>query len=373
MPSATLKILLAPLFYCGLFGLTACENKNALLKDCASTADMEAICRFHNPEDMELLPDRQTLLVSQMGNMEGSLPGNLVAFDTTTQAITLLFSPSSLNTPTELPTENWGASCPGMPGAEFSPHGISLTQRRDGRWQLAVINHGQRESVEMFELQGNSGQWTLAWRGCVVPTDGIYMNDVALMHDGGFVASHMFDKHSPVVFGMPMGIWQSQLGMDTGYVFEWLPSAPGTFRVLEESHGPFINGILINDDNKTVFASVYAKNEIRRLDRLSGKKTGEAEIAQVDNMAWDPHKNILATSHTGKKLDQLACKKNPGQTCGFGYTVVRLNPETMASEKLFVHEGGAPMGAATVALQAGKHLYLGSFSGDRIIRKVYTE
>jgi hypothetical protein len=39
----------------------------------------------------------------------------------------------------------------------------------------------------------------------------------------------------------------------------------------------------------------------------------------------------------------------------------------MAAERLFAHEG-APMGAATVAQPVGDVLYMGSFSGDRILR-----
>lgn len=373
MPSTTLKIRLAGLLCACLSGLTACNNPDAIIHDCKSTEDIEAICHFQNPEDMERLPDGRTLLISQMGNMAGSLSGNLVAFHTGTQTITPLFAPSSMNVTAEAPTENWGADCPGMPGVEFSPHGISLKQRHDDRWQLAVINHGKRESVEMFEVLPAGQSFILEWRGCVIPSDGLYMNDVALLKNGGFVASHMFDRHSPVVFGLQTGMWKSQLGMDTGYVFEWLPDHPDTFRVLAESHGPFINGILISADDSKVFASVYAGNEIRRLDRVSGKQTGKTDVVQVDNMAWDQQGSILAASHTGSKLDQLACTKNHGKTCGFGYTIVRIHPESMASENIFVHKGGAPMGAATVAVQTADALYLGSFTGNRIIRKAYKE
>lgn len=369
----TLKIPLTGLLWCCLLGLAACGNKEAIIENCVNTTDIEAICRFQNPEDMELLPHGHTLLISQMGNMAGSRPGNLVAFDTHTKSITPLFPLTTKNHTTESSTGNWGARCPGIPGAEFSPHGISLKQRGDGRWQLAVINHGGRESVEMFEVLPSGESFTLEWRGCVVPMDGIYMNDVALMKDGGFVASHMFDRHSPSVFGLQTGMWKSQLGIDTGYIFEWLPDNPDIFRVLAESHGPFINGILISTDDSKVFASVYAGNEVRRLDRISGKQTGTTDVVQVDNMAWDQQGSILAASHTGSKLDQLACTKNHGETCGFGYTIVRIHPEDMTSKNIFMHESGAPMGAATVALQTTDAIYLGSFSGDRIIRKAYKE
>ncbi len=357
-----------------LFALTACGEKLTPITNCEKVDNIEPICRFTNPEDMELLPDNKTLLITQMGNMEGSKSGNLVAFDTVSQAIINLFpSPQGNHS-----TENWGTTnCPGFPGTEFSPHGISLKQRNDARLQLAVVNHGGRESVEMFEVLQNNNQYTLEWRGCVLPPDGTYMNDVALMKNGGFVASHMFDKRAPKILGLSTGMWKSQLGMNTGYVFEWLPTNPDNFRVLEESHGAFINGIEISADDLTVFANVYADNEIRKLDRESGKKLGSAHVIQTDNMAWDNSSPgnkgfLLGASHSGGKLDQMECMKYPGETCGFGFTIVRINPETMATEKLFEHEG-APMGAATIARHVGDSLYIGSFSGNRIIKVPYTK
>lgn len=358
----------------GLLVLVACSDKPAIISDCHAVDNITPICRFTNPEDMDLLPDQQTLLISQMGNMEGSLSGNLVSFDTHTQVITALFpspEPVSHNT-----AASWGAAnCPGMPGGEFSPHGITIKQRDDGRWQLAVVNHGQRESVEMFEILSSADRYALAWRGCVIPPPGTYMNDVALMKNGGFVASHMFDKNAPLIFGMRTGVWKSQLGINTGYVFEWLPTAADNFRILADSHGPFINGIALSADDTTVFANVYAGNEVRKLDRVTGNKIGAAKITQVDNLAWASSTNskspvLLGVSHSGGKLEQMDCIKHPGQTCGFGFTVVRIDTETMTSEEIFQHEG-APMGAATVAQQVGDSLYLGTFSGNRIIKMAH--
>jgi hypothetical protein len=347
--------------------LTACDSKLTPVTTCETADDLQPICRFSNPEDIELLPDHRTLLISQMGNMEGSKPGNLVSFDTTSQAITPLFPTTVANTA----GDNWGTSnCPGLPDTHFSPHGISLRQRNDGRWQLAVINHGGRETVEMFEVLQDNNTYSLAWRGCVVPPEGTYMNDVALMKDGGMVASHMFDKRLPTLFGISTGIWKSQLHMDTGYALEWQPAHPQTFRVLAESHGPFINGILVSADDSTVFESVYAGNEIRKLDLASGKQLGSIHIQQVDNMAWDESGGILAASHTGKALDQKACLDHPGETCGFGFTIVHIDPKSLATKDVLKHEG-APMGAATVAKQAGDAIYLGSFSGNRIVKAPY--
>jgi len=349
--------------------LAACSQHLTPVTSCEKAGNLEPICHFTNPEDIELLPDQHTLLVSEMGNMEGTKPGNLVSFDTQTQTITPLFpQPNAATSPI---AENWGtANCPGQPRAEFAPHGISLKQRNDGRWQLAVINHGQRETVEMFEVLTDDNAYHLAWRGCIVPPEGTYMNDIALMKNGGFVASHMFDKREPKVLGMSLGIWKTQLRMNTGYAIEWQPTQPDHFHILEESHGPFINGILISADDSTVYESVYAASEIRKLDRASGKQLGSIHVQQVDNMAWDLSGNILAASHSGRALDQKDCVDHPGETCGFEFTIVHIDPQTLATRVILKHQG-PPMGAATVAKQVGNSIYLGSFSGNRIVKAPY--
>ena len=44
--------------------------------------------------------------------------------------------------------------CPGPPPPAFSPHGIHLSERSDGRLQLLAVQHGGRESVEFFAPAG---------------------------------------------------------------------------------------------------------------------------------------------------------------------------------------------------------------------------
>ena len=237
---------------------------------------------------------------------------------------------------------------------------------------MAAVNQGQRHSVEMFEVLKRDDGYSLAWRGCVIPPDGTNLNDVALMRNGGFVASHMFDNRDPVIFGFSTGIWKAQLGVNTGYAIEWMPETAEKFRVLAESHGPFLNGIQMSIDDKTVFVSVTSGNEILKLDRVSGKKLATAKIISPDNLAWDQHGYLLVASLSGSKFEHLDCIKHPGETCGLGFSILRINPETMETENIFHHQG-TPMGAATVAQQIGDSLFLGSFTGDRIIKISYQQ
>ena len=54
-------------------------------------------------------------------------------------------------------------------------------------------------------------------------------------------------------------------------------------------------------------------------------------------------------------------------TCGAKFYVAELDPVTLETKVLLEHEG-PPMGLATVAIQVGKYLYVGSAAGDRILR-----
>jgi sugar lactone lactonase YvrE len=335
------------------------------ITSCEPKGDITPLCQFRNPEDIVALPDQRTLLVSQMGNMEGTEPGSLVFFDTATSEVQPAY-PAGTH---QAVAADWGTpDCPGEPDNHFAPHGLSLQQRHDGQWQLAVINHGGRETVEMFELQSQDGRFSLVWRGCVVPAEGTWMNDLALMRDGGFVASHMFDKRAPHLFGMSTGLLKALLGFNTGYVFEWLPG--GKTRILEGSRGPFLNGVALSPDESTVFANISTGKALRRLDRASGTMTGSVAIRQPDNLSWDKNGKLLTAGVTASLAAQQSCSKHHGETCAAAFAIYRIDPVTLQSEVILQQEG-APMGAGTVAQPLGDSLYIGSYTGNRILRVPY--
>ena len=138
-----------------------CGSGSPPITDCDPGFGMTPDCRFQNPEDMAVSPDGERLIVSQMGQMDGSRPGNL-ALHQPGGDIDVLFPTEGIDD-----DRSWGdASCPPPDLPTYSPHGIDLVQRTDGRWMLLVVNHGGRESVEFFEVLGAEAQTSLAWRGC---------------------------------------------------------------------------------------------------------------------------------------------------------------------------------------------------------------
>jgi len=126
-----------------IFALSGCSAE--LITGCDPKDRLVPICGVQNPEDMVVLPSQDEILISQFGGTGGSLGGGFAVYHIGENSIRqLAFS---------LPSgeDLWGAGdCVVPPVDDFSPHGIDLVQRTDGRWQMLAINHGKSGRVERF-------------------------------------------------------------------------------------------------------------------------------------------------------------------------------------------------------------------------------
>ena len=340
-------------------------SEHPIVLGCEHVPGIHVVCGFQNPEDLALLDDGKTLIVSQFGKMDGSQSGNLAIFDSESETLRIAFvggdESADGDAQDAAAQDRWGdAGCPGPPPAAFSPHGIDLAQRPDGQLQLLVVNHGGRESIEFFQITGRGAQTQLIWRGCSIPPEGAYINDVVILPGGGFLATHMMDRDSQtseMLFGM--------LGWDTGWVYQWHPD--GVYGKVPGSNAPFPNGIELSQDGKEMFLNVYLSGEVRRISLESGELLGVAEIQQPDNSTWGRNGKLLVASHRGSLGDQIQCDGLTEGACPMRFRIVELDPATMATRTVF-ENAGPPMGAGTVAVDLGDELVIGSFAGDRIIR-----
>ncbi len=341
-----------------VLALAGCAEPRPPIVDCAASGDARPVCGFQNPEDLALLPSGRSLVISQMGEMDGSEPGSLVFFDLASDAITPAFAGAQAGI---APTPGWGDSaCPGAPDARFSPHGLALARRSDGALQLFVVNHGGRESIELFEVSDSDPRPSLAWRGCVIPPEGSFLNDVAPLPGGGFVTTHMFPHHSGF-FTTLKGL----VGLSTGWVLEWQPGAG--FQRVPGSDGAMPNGIETSPDGETLYVDLYLGNEVRKLARNTGETLASVEIASPDNVLWSPDGSLLVASHNAPLSEMLACGEIERGACPFHYSIVELDPDTLKPRALY-ENAGPPMGAGTAAMRIGDELLIGSFKGDRIVR-----
>jgi hypothetical protein len=51
--------------------------------------------------------------------------------------------------------------------ALFNARGLSLSRLAGDRWRLLVVNHGGRESIEVFDVDLAPARPRLVWRGCL--------------------------------------------------------------------------------------------------------------------------------------------------------------------------------------------------------------
>jgi hypothetical protein len=327
------------------------------ITDCEPRGNARPICGFQNPEDLVLLPDGKTLVVSEYGAIEGGKAGRLALFDIRAEQRSVLFEGGAATST----GEGWGdPECPGAPSADFSPHGIHLSTRRDGRLQLLAVQHGGRESVEFFELVQAPG-WQARWRGCAVPPEGSWLNDVVALPEGGFLVTHMLPKGNLEAIS---GAYQGPPPA-LGHVLEWKPETG--FRVVPGTQSALPNGIELSRDGRVIYLNVSGANEVWRIDRASGRILTRAEVPATDNATFAAEGRLLVSSLLVTPDQFPVCMQLEGRPCPLAFQIVALHPESLEMEVLYRGEG-APMGGGTVGLRIADELFIGSFAGDRILR-----
>jgi hypothetical protein len=110
---------------------------------------------------------------------------------------------------------------------------------------------------------------------------------------------------------------------------------------------------------------------VRRILRATGEIEATAEIEGLDNARWaSDGRLIVASIQTEDDETFAACMAlmSSGKgACPIPFRIFAIDPVTMESELLYQNEG-PPMGGGTVGLLIDDVLFVGSFSGDRILR-----
>lgn len=322
---------------------------------CEENGYMIPICGVQAPEDLVLTDGGRFLLFSSY--VAG---GGLGVLDSSDDSVQVYTAPYGLQ---EQPGAGWGAAdCPGPVPEDLLTHGIDLSQRADGRWQLLVVNHGGREAVEFFEvLMREDEPPLLEWRGCAVAPENGHFNDVVALPEGGFLVTHMFDSQS-----LYWGMAKTYLGLDSGVIYQW--SEEDGYQALEPTRSPFPNGLALAADGEHLFVNAYASGEVRKYRRPDYALVGSAEVPGPDNSNWAANGQLLIASHRislGNMFDAMPAYE--GGPAMLHFVVVALDPETMETREIFEHQG-PPLGAVTAVEEAGDYLYMGSYLGERMAK-----
>ena len=317
---------------------------------CETVGRVMGICGFPAPEDIDVTPDGRYLVLSPFGGMSGEHPTPLYLFD---PGISLATPITPAVADKKVP---WGDSdCNSPPDGKIASHGIHISQRPGGEWQLLAVNH-IREAVEFYALGENGGVPTLTWRGCAIAPPGSSLNDVAALPGGGLLVSHMVDRDGPPL------VAAMDATENTGYLLRWLPGRG--FDKLPGSDSIVPNGVAISADGRYVFMSETGGQQIRKIDYASGATVGLLKTGPVDNLSWAPNGSLVATTTTGPM--PANCFTQPGP-CLAPFDVLEIDPDTMHATTLHQQQG-PPMGAASVAVVHSSGIYVGSFKGNQMMR-----
>jgi hypothetical protein len=352
---AAKKAALAPLVL--LLWASVAESADMQDGHCGGRADENFICGPANAEDLVHVPGTDWVLASRMAN-----PADREGMFYLLNANDHSWRKLSID---EIPATEDKAlypDCPGRPtSASLRGHGIALDEQ-GGALKLLAVNHGGRESVEVFGVTTNgNAEPSLTWQGCVVAPQGAQLNSVAPLPDGGFAATKFFDTGNKD--------WGEDLfaGKDTGEVLEWSPKGGWKAVAGTKMSGP--NGIAVSPDGESYFVAAWGESKLHKVSRKTGERLSADTGMRPDNLQWDAEGKLLVA---GQFLDDPmgygSCHMSDKPVCVFPYKAVRVDPATLVSEVVVTEAEPREFGSGTTAIEVGNEYWIGTSRGDRIAR-----
>ena len=344
---------------------------------CPPDSELAYVCGAERPEDVLAIPGTPWLIAS------GFAPGaGLKLIDTRDRSLTRWFNGApdqiapdpSCCSPAKAGAQSGAApsrgykdadGCPGpVDPALFNARGLSLRAIGKGRWQLLVVNHGGRESIERFEVATDGPRPTLRWRGCLVMPAGQVGNSVASFADGTILVT--------VLTRPGTTIGDFMLGRATGGVWQHRPGTPG-FILLPGTELPGNNGLEVDPDERHFYVVAFGWHAVVVFDRADTRRPSariDAPDFLPDNIHWSGGRLLLA----GMRLDEPACgglRKVVGgvadpMLCHRGWVVGALDPAAKRIDTVAYGRPQPGFNGLSAAAVVGDELWLGSFQSDRL-------
>jgi hypothetical protein len=237
------------------------------------------------------------------------------------------------------------------------------------RSRLHVVNHGGRESIEVFAVDSSAAKPRFTWNGCVLMPPGLAANSVASFSDGTILVTVLTHPGRTIT-----DFWRGEI---TGAVYAWKPGET-SFRLLQGTELPGNNGIETSLDESEFFVIAFGWRSVVVFSRADTSKPSRRAVApgfMPDNIHWDAGKLLLA----GMQYDEPACGgtrkiidgKADEMRCHRGYTVAQLDPQHMSFTVVAYAEPDPDFNGVSAASIVSDEMWLGSYQSDRIAwRKV---
>ena len=326
------------------------------MEDCASSGELNFICGVNAPEDLVIIPGTDWVVAGVMTTEDTT---GLYLVDSISKEVSQLYSPQEGRN--RLDRNLYGA-CPSTPNFDnFSTHGLAIQtdENSNGIYSLYTVSHGEREAIDVFELDASSDTPEITWVGCVLMPEGLDANDVSAMRDGTILATVLI--HPGFSFD------DLFLGRPIGGVYKWTPGSEG-FILLEGSQFAGNNGIQVSSDETEIFVAVSGASAIFTIANSNPTQVLRRTRTMgfgPDNIVYDSNGYLLTA---GMRNDAPACAgQSPLSGCPRGSIVSYIHPETMV-DTVIVNVPANPdfIGATMGIIPGGREVWIGSFTSPRI-------
>ena len=320
----------------------------------------ELIDAPYKPEDL-IETASGAVIVSAMAENPGESDsaGSLYYLDPETSEFTAAWP--SENVVVEHNTEQFGECSGPLADNETSPHGVALEATDDGTELLYVVNHGARESIEIFEVADSGKAPEMTWIGCVELPEGSFGNGVAADPDtDGFYVTHFLNPAD-----MESEFQRAFNGQDTGHVLHWTPEAGWT--QLPESTMSTPNGIAVPENGQSLYVASWGGRKLVEMDPSSGAILNETSTEIMpDNLRYTESGTILVTGQVIDSFETFVSYEFEGLEPESRYDILELDPTTF-STTVFAEGSVDGFGNPTTALPVGDKVFVGAVAGTNVL------
>ena len=324
---------------------------------CNPAGKLNFVCGPLNAEDLVRIPGTEWIVASGMAGGATPAHGSLHLVNIRDRSWKTLFP--GRKPQLRLDKATYG-DCPGAPDlSKFTAHGLNLRAGSGGKDTLYVVNHGGRESIEIFELDSKGAEPTVTWIGCAVMPPHTWPNSVASLPGGGMVVTDMFDPKDPKAPD------KLAAGKVTGAVYEW-HSHKG-FALVPGSRLSGDNGIEVSRDGRWIYVAAWGNKAVVRLSRGGRARRAMIPVGFLaDNLRWAPDGKLMITGQNVGAKQVFGCFQSHNPRCTQGWRVDAWDTKAMKVRPVLTEPGNPGFGDATVALEVGGGAFIGTFRGDRI-------
>ncbi len=243
----------------------------------------------------------------------------------------------------------------------FSSHGIAVKQIRGDSFEIYAVNHGGRESVEVFDLTLKDDFPAVTWKGSVPTPDGMRGNSVAPLSDGFLVTIPMTENN--------VGTFIDFLkGKPTGAVYRW--TAEKGYQKVPGGRLAGNNGIAVSPDEKWAFINEYSNRSVTRISLVDEQEDPVTATLSFlpDNIRYSNDGSLLVTGQDCNILTVVLLTNGTGIGVSPSDTaVIKLDPESMEVTDVLNLPKFRAFGGGTTALYIGNDLWISSFRAQRIM------